>query len=410
MFYEAELTFLRNTLRKSHIHSAILDLTVPLKQHQNLQMYTPFADVLDPEKSLGQLLPKPEPGVIYRLNAPSFCSYLFLPLPDTGWDTVLAVGPYLTAIPTQQHIWEYAESIGVQPADSAILEEYYAAIPILPQTNQLFTMLEVFSERVWGIEGHTIEDISAANHSIQGILPEQQSSSEEKDILLRMRNMEMRYTYENELMDAVSKGQSHKADILLNSFSSFSFEQRLSDPLRNTKNYCIIMNTLLRKATEKGGVHPVYLDSASSAFATRIEQLSSLDDAPPLMQEMFRSYCRLVRKHSMKSYSSPVQKAITYVDTDLAGNLTLSTISKALNISSSYLSTLFKKETGQTLTDYISNRRVSHAKHLLETTRLQVQTVAQHCGIVDVQYFSKIFKRITGKTPKEYRESSNKKP
>ena len=152
----------------------------------------------------------------------------------------------------------------------------------------------------------------------------------------------------------------------------------------------------------------MYLDSASSAFAAKIEQVNLLDQIQPLMQEMFRSYCRLVRKHSMKDYSPPVQRAIACIDTDLTGSLSLSTISQALNISSSYLSTLFKKETGQTLTDYISHRRISYAKHLLETTRLQVQTVAQHCGIVDVQYFSKIFKRITGMTPKTYRDCLNK--
>ena len=41
--------------------------------------------------------------------------------------------------------------------------------------------------------------------------------------------------------------------------------------------------------------------------------------------------------------------------------------------------------------------------HLLKTTRLQVQTVAQHCGMMDVQYFSKTFKKIAGVTPREYR-------
>ena len=217
--------------------------------------------------------------------------------------------------------------------------------------------------------------------------------------------MELRYSYENELMNAVSKGQTHKADILLQNFSTFSFEQRLSDPVRNAKNYCIIMNTLLRKAAEQGGVHPVYLDGTSSLCATKIEQLTSLEAISPLMSEMFRAYCRLVRNHSMEHFSPPVQKIITLIDSDLTANLTLRTLADMLNVSSSYLSTLFKKETGQTLTEYINGRRIKHAMHLLKTTRLQVQTVAQHCGIVDVQYFSKIFKRTTGMTPKEYRDS-----
>ena len=40
---------------------------------------------------------------------------------------------------------------------------------------------------------------------------------------------------------------------------------------------------------------------------------------------------------------------------------------------------------------------------LLRTTKLQIQTIAQHCGIMDVHYFSRIFKKVTGQTPKEYR-------
>lgn len=408
MFYEAELNLLRNTLRKSHIPSTLVDLLTPLKQHQNLLFYSPLDQLIDPEMPLGQLLPTPQAGVIYRIITPLSCHYLFIPLPDAAANTVLAIGPYLTAMPSENQIMEYAEGIGVQPNDIKSLENYYAGIPVLSQGNHIFLLLEAFSERLWGIEGHTLEDITSNAPGIQNLMPKNISSSKEKDILWNMRNMELRYSYENELMSAVSKGQAHKADLLLNSFSNISFEQRLTDPVRNTKNYCIIMNTLLRKAAEKGGVHPVYLDSASSAFAGKIEQLGRIEEVPPLMQEMFRSYCRLVRKHSMKSYSPPISKAITFIDSDLTANLSLSTISQALNISSSYLSTLFKKETGQTLTDYISHRRVNHAKHLLETTRLQVQTIAQHCGIVDVQYFSKIFKRITGKTPKEYRETLNK--
>ena len=405
MFYEAELTFLRKTLRKCHINSVVADLTVPLNQYKNLIMYNPLTDLVDTEKTLGDILPKPEPGVIYRVTAPLQCYYLFLFLPEDELNAVFAIGPYLTALPTKQEIMEYAERSGLQATDYKSLEDYYASVPILPQTSHLFTMLETFGERLWGIEKFIFEDITPPPQGIQGLLPKKSSSSDEKDVLWSMRSMELRYSYENELMDAVTKGQSYKADMLLSSFSNISFEQRLSDPVRNIKNYCVIMNTLLRKAAEKGGVHPVYLDSASSVFAAKIEQFSSLNDVQPLMYEMFRSYCRLVRKHSMKDYSPPIQKAITYIDTDLTSNLSLSTISQALNISSSYLSTLFKKETGQTLTDYICQRRVNHAKHLLETTRLQVQTVAQHCGIMDVQYFSKIFKRITGKTPKEYRDS-----
>lgn len=191
----------------------------------------------------------------------------------------------------------------------------------------------------------------------------------------------------------------------MENFSAIPFEKRLDDPLRNLKNYGIIMNTLLRKAAEAGGVHPFYLDDISSSFAARLEQVPSVSAVQALMTEMFRSYCQLVRQRSMKQYSAVVQKTLIMIDADLSADLSLSKLAKAQNISAGYLSAIFKKETGKTITDYINSERMQLAAHLLKTTTLQVQTVAAHCGILDVQYFSKVFKKYMKKTPKAYRES-----
>ena len=299
---------------------------------------------------------------------------------------------------------EWAEQHGVSPSQLKYLHNYYSNVPMVQDPTHLFALLETFGERLWGPNGFTVEDVAQESFADTTLLHEKKSS--EEDTLWHMRTLEQRYAYETELMDAITKGQTHKADLLLSTFSHMSFEQRATDPLRNTKNYCIIMNTLLRKAAEQGGVHPLHLDSVSSAFAVRIEQIVNIQAIAPLMTDMFHTYCRLVRKHSLKGYSPPVQKAITFIEADLAGNLNLRTLSQSLNISSSYLSSLFKKETGQTLTDYIAQRRMSLARHLLLHTKLQVQTIAQHCGILDVHYFSKLFKKATGMTPKEFRQSS----
>ena len=72
----------------------------------------------------------------------------------------------------------------------------------------------------------------------------------------------------------------------------------------------------------------------------------------------------------------------------------------------SYLSELFKKETGRTLTEHINLLRISRARRMLRETALQVQAVAQHCGIQDVNYFSNVFKKYTGKTPLQFRKGA----
>ena len=71
----------------------------------------------------------------------------------------------------------------------------------------------------------------------------------------------------------------------------------------------------------------------------------------------------------------------------------------------SYFTKVFKKETGQTLTEYVTGKRIEHAIFLLNCTNMQIQTIAQYCGIPDICYFTKIFKKIVGKSPSEYKNT-----
>lgn len=404
MFYEAQLRLLRDTFRKCRVHTSIMELE---DNEENVRpgLYAFLSQEADPALLLKQLVPQVQQATVYHLRGSLDCRYLFLILPEMPGEAVLSVGPYLTRPVSKERFLEWAELQKVPPRQQKQLENYYNSLPLLGDNSHLFVMMEAFFEQIWGVGGFSVEFL---DRDVTGGLPlfaEDKGLSEEVSSLLHMQNMEQRYNYENELMRAVTKGQLYKANMLLHSISTVFFEQRVADPVRNAKNYCIIMNTLLRKAAEQGGVHPIYLDNVSSGFAVRIEQLSSLDTVAALMTEMFTAYCRLVRKHATQDYSPPVQQALVCIETDLAGDLSLRALAKKLNISSSYLSTIFKKETGQTLTDLIALRRVERAKELLQSTRLQVQTIAQHCGIMDVHYFSKIFKKVTGMTPKAYRDS-----
>ena len=220
----------------------------------------------------------------------------------------------------------------------------------------------------------------------------------------RMKLLEDRYALENQFIEDVSRGFTHKAETTLANSNLINMEPRTPDSIRNFKNYCIILNTLLRKAAEKGYVHPIHIDKLSASFARKIETINSISVGKSLMHEMVRKYCLLVKNHSMKGYSLLVQKVITRVDTDITENLTLSTLAKHLNVNASYLSTLFRKETGQTLTEYVNNKRIQHALFLLDTTNMQIQTIAQHCGIPDINYFTKIFKKHVGITPSDYKK------
>ena len=211
---------------------------------------------------------------------------------------------------------------------------------------------------------------------------------------------------ENRLLEAVRQGQRRKAEAIWELAKHGDFTQQWGEPLRAMKNDGVILNTLLRKAAEAGGVHPAELESLSSDLAQQIEQAAALGTLRNLMGDMIRAYCRLVHHHTMKDYSAPVRKTILLIKADLSANLTLRQLAAQIGLSGSYLSTLFRRETGQTITQFVTHCRIQKAKQLLSGTNLQVQTVAQHCGMVDRHYFSRMFKKETGMTPNQYRQSA----
>ncbi len=212
-----------------------------------------------------------------------------------------------------------------------------------------------------------------------------------------------RYAAENRLLEAVAKGDLTAAMGAYESFRRYKLEPRFRSPLREFKNTGIIFNTLLRKAIEQASVHPYYIDQISARFAIEIEALASVDEGWDLMSRMVREYCAYVQRYSLQQYSPLIQKVINQINLHMDSNLSLKNLAAHCYISPSYLSNVFKQETGQTLTDYISSRRMERAAKLLLTTNARVAMVAEKVGILDVNYFTKMFKSATGQTPTHYR-------
>ena len=402
MFHEMEFRFVQNIFSKLHL--AIQPVTPSEQAEPPLDLgLRRFLGQAEAYHHLFEKIPfQLEGNTIYKITDSFRCNYLFLPLP-TESPCVIIIGPYMTAQLSREHLLQEAERYTVSPARFRQLEAFFGGVPVLTDESFLMAAISTYADALWGgSENYTVADLTEELASPTPLSLRSEPLSPDQT-LLDMKTMEARYAYENELLKAVSQGLRHKAGSMLGNMSQFAIEQRMADPVRNLKNYCIIMNTLLRKAAENGGVHPLYIDSVSSDFAKRIELIASTTAAGKLMDEMLTSYCRLVKKHALAQYSAPVRKTLACIDADLTGDLSLSALAEMQNISPGYLSTLFKKEVGQTLTDYVNSRRVEQAASMLRSGTLQVQTVAQYCGIPDVNYFSKLFKRYTGVSPKEFR-------
>ena len=406
MQHEKELSFLRRALKKCRVNTAIISLDDSLAStidHAFLPIFSNDPEKITPIRSFVDVAYS---HAVYKITDSFSQSYLFFPLYEKDNGEILLIGPYLSGILSSDDILEIGKEMGFSAREQNLLDRYFLNLPVISEKSHLFAVIDAFCELAWGGASYPTIDVKSEQTAPAFMVKAAHDGTGELDeTLANMKLMEERYAWENELMRAVALGQSGKADQLLSMFSESSFEKRTADNLRNMKNYCIIMNTLLRKAAEQGGVHPIYLDSLSSSFALKIEQIYTEEGISAIMPEMLRAYFRLVRRHSLASYSQTVQRVIVMIDGDLSADLSLAALAKAQNISKGYLATIFKQETGKTISEFVRERRIKHAKRLLATTQLQIQTIASQCGIMDLQYFSKIFKKITGKTPKEYRET-----
>ncbi|OHR66958.1 hypothetical protein HMPREF3291_00865 [Bacillus sp. HMSC76G11] len=103
-----------------------------------------------------------------------------------------------------------------------------------------------------------------------------------------------------------------------------------------------------------------------------------------------------------------VSKALEYVDEHFHENINLPDIANSLNVSSSYLSREFKRVTGFTLIEFITTKKVRHAKNLLGNSFLQVTEIASEVGYNNVTHFNWIFKKKVGMSPGKYRKYTRK--
>lgn len=101
-----------------------------------------------------------------------------------------------------------------------------------------------------------------------------------------------------------------------------------------------------------------------------------------------------------------IAKVKSYVYDHISEDISREDLSKYVNLSPTYLSTFFKRETGGTISDFIKEERIQFAKRLIRQTNLTISTIAQNVGYDSLAYFSSVFRSVEGCTPREYRNRS----
>ncbi|RUS46700.1 response regulator [Cohnella sp. AR92] len=120
-------------------------------------------------------------------------------------------------------------------------------------------------------------------------------------------------------------------------------------------------------------------------------------------REAAKRYALAKEKWANSETRSDIKQLLDYLRAHLARNLSLREAAERINMSESYLSTLFKRETGTGFTDWINLQRVERAADLLTDTDLPSYLIAEQVGYENINYFGRIFKKLKGVSPQKYR-------
>ena len=177
----------------------------------------------------------------------------------------------------------------------------------------------------------------------------------------------------------------------------------IDDHLVEWKFFLVRIQSLIMEVLRHGNTGS-FVAKNIEKYLISIDSARSVDECQQLLRQIVSDACEMNREMDEK-YSMLVQRIKEQVALDLTQPLTLQYFADLLNVNSSYLSNLFRQQTGVTITEYVTTKRITHAASLLAFTKLPIKTIAKQVGIPDVQYFSRLFKRSMGMTPTQYRNN-----
>lgn len=225
----------------------------------------------------------------------------------------------------------------------------------------------------------------------------------------KKKHMSVEYPYDLEkvLIDNVSSGQVASAkenlEKLLSTFSILEAGNLEGIKAKTLWLFAII----IRIASESDS-------NLNQIIDTDLDIINKLNDTESYNELVSVSVnlITLISKNMLSSiYSGRSQiiiKALQFINKNYQEKISLKDIETNLHVNASYFSTLFKQEMGVTFTDYLNSLKIEHACHLLTETNLSIIDVSLSTGFDDQSYFTKVFKKAKGMTPKAYRAAHGK--
>ena len=171
-----------------------------------------------------------------------------------------------------------------------------------------------------------------------------------------------------------------------------------------TKHYLISLSSLIARHLQRD------IDSSIKAFDFNIECFKLIDsklngeNTIEFANDLIEYYMHVLQADKLPGpMHSTVTNVINFINENVESAMTVEELAKTFNVSTSHLSRIFRENTGTTLVEYITIRKVEESQYYLRFSEEKISDISDRCYFCNQSYFTRIFKKYTGQTPRQFR-------
>ncbi|OPA81534.1 hypothetical protein BVG16_02495 [Paenibacillus selenitireducens] len=343
-------------------------------------------------------------------SKPVLCStnfleyYVVMQVQDPGKNPgMIVLGPTIPSLLSEETMQNLFHDFQVPRREQEQWAAYYRQVPQM--SNKQFIHAALLLHFL--VYGKTLEfhDVIIAAHPKDSTI--QSGDDLRKTIAERreLRHFHQDPTHEAMLFQLIKQG---KKEELLRLFPLLSDEKMgtLSkrSHLRSYKNLAITAITLATRAAIEGGLFWEAAYSLSDLHIQQIEELKEKNDVEKALVLALVDFTERVHARQLPNVSAAISRCQNYIFNHLYEEISLTTLAEITNLHANYLSQRFKKEVGISVSEYIQRQRIEEAKELLTLSDFPLSEICSRLTFHDQSYFTKVFKKYTGMTPKQYRK------
>lgn len=206
------------------------------------------------------------------------------------------------------------------------------------------------------------------------------------------------------LLAAIKRGERKEARSIINRVLVYIYSFGM-DRLDLLKAFQLELVVMLSRASVEAGGKPAEIFGQDFEALKELAELSDEEDLCLWLRRMLERSMDAIERNQAFPNSVLLQRALVYMEEHLHQDLSRDEVARAAGLSGSHFSHLIKRHTGKTFTFLLQQKRINRARSLLSGTDDPLADIADQCGFCDQSYFTKIFRKHTGRAPGDFRKA-----